>query len=171
MSTDNILKVLINRSIDFRNINANDNYFTNFYCLNKLAYLAHGLMLAMYNKKLLDSNIYATYGGPYLKETDKYFYEFDILNPITLKSEEAEISKEAEEIIELVVNNFGSMSAEEIEMFFQYHQPWLNAISKVNMSIINTEEIIEYFLNNDIFTLADNFKNEFYNELSLKLVQ
>lgn len=170
MNTDNILKVIINRSIDFRNMRGDDNYYTNFYCLNKLAYIAHGLMLVIYSKKLLNTQIYAAKSGPYVKETEQYFDEFFILDPINKKIYVEEVSSEVLDVIDLVINAFGNMSAQDIGIFCKQHKPWLDAIAKCDNCVINDEEIVDYFINNDIISLADYLKISLNCDIDVKLV-
>lgn len=169
MNTDNILKVIINRSIDFRNMRGDDNYYTNFYCLNKLAYIAHGLTLAIYNKGILTNKIYADKTGPYIKEAEQFFDEFD-LDAITKKQHTEVIPQKIMDIIDLVINAFGDMSAQDIGIFCKQHKPWLDAIAKCEDCVINDEEIVEYFTNNDIISLVDHLKISLNCDIDVKLV-
>lgn len=169
MDVNNILKIIINRSIDFRNMRSNDNYYTDFYCLNKLAYIIHGLSLAIYNKGIFTNRIFADKTGPYIKETENFFDEF-ALEPINKKQRVEDIPEKLMDIIDLVINAFGNMSPQEIGIFCKQHKPWLDTIAAQEFGIIKDNDILEYFINNDIITLADYLKISLNCDIDVKLV-
>ena len=79
MNTKWILEILINKSIEYRNMTQNDKYYADYYKLNKLLYIAHGITLALYDEKLISSNICNSNIGTYVEEAIYLFFDWGVL--------------------------------------------------------------------------------------------
>jgi len=142
MRTKDITNKIINTSIDFK-FNYNDeNFYTTFYSLNKLLYFAQKQMIKKYNRCIIDSEIIANSTGPFIEETKEIFYKYTYEKIKEKQKEEIALPPSVNDIIFNVVQQYGSLSDQEIGLLSKREKAYQEAILNKNSNII-TESLIK----------------------------
>lgn len=142
MRTKDITNKIINTSIDFK-FNYNDeNFYTTFYSLNKLLYFAQKQMIKKYNRCIIDSEIIANSTGPFIEETKEIFYKYTYEKIKEKQKEEIALPPSVNDIIFNVVQQYGSLSDQEIGLLSKREKTYQEAILNKNSNII-TESLIK----------------------------
>jgi len=142
MRTKDITNKIINTSIDFK-FNYNDeNFYTTFYSLNKLLYFAQKQMIKKYNRCIIDSEIIANSTGPFIEETKEIFYKYTYEKIKEKQKEEIALPPSVNDIIFNVVQQYGSLSDQEIGLLSKREKAYQEAILNKKTNII-TESLIK----------------------------
>ena len=142
MRTKDITNKIINTSIDFK-FNYNDeNFYITFYSLNKLLYFAQKEMIKKYNRRIIDSEITANSTGPFIEETKEIFYKYIYEKIKEKQKEEIALPPSVNDIIFNVVQQYGSLSDQEIGLLSKREKAYQEAILNKNSNII-TESLIK----------------------------
>ncbi len=138
-----MLKIAKEKGVDITNLK-----------LQKLVYIANGYMLAMHNKPLIDEAPQAWKFGPVVHSIYRQFkYYAD--QPISINTqvlEKGKLSAEAEEVIEAVIDIYGSESAIDlVNLTHETDTPWDEVWNKKGGSStlfaeIGNEPIKNHFL-------------------------
>lgn len=156
MYTESIIELIINKSIEYRNLTQNDDYYTDYYSLNRLLYIAHGITLALYNRNLIDANILATSIGPRVEEADYIFLDWganqigEVYNPIPAPPEFMDI-------IDIVVKHFGTMDRFELGYLCKQHPYFNKSLKRGDIHIVQNDEIKNYFLSKDVSSIMGDY--------------
>ena len=153
-----IAKYSISKAIDLKNILGDEKYYMDFYKLNKLLYLAQGLMLKQYDKCLFKEDIYAYTCGPYIQELEFIFKDWEY-EPITTKYPyEIELPQSIKEFLDNIIEKYGRYNKRELGITTKKQTPWRETyVPDEPEKIIDLKLIKEYFL--QINDLNEEIKN------------
>lgn len=156
MYTKSIIELIINKSIEYRNLTQNDEYYTDYYSLNRLVYIAHGITLALYNRNLIDVNILATSIGPRVEDADYIFLDWGA-NPIIEVYDPIPAPPEFMDIIDIVVKQFGPMNRFELGYLCKQHPYFNKSLKRGDMQVVQNEEIKNYFLSKNVTSIMGDY--------------
>lgn len=122
------------------NVETNEEYITPLK-LQKLLYYVQGLALHIYNKPAFENKIIAWSYGP-VSEEIYYKYKTKRKSPIDTLAKCKEISNGLNDIIDIVVNDYGKYSAGSLIDLTHSEQPWKS--TDINEEITQSS-IKEYF--------------------------
>lgn len=114
--------------------------------IQKLCYYAQAWFYALYNKKLFDERIEAWVHGPVLRSVWNYYRTFSImLDTLPCKEYKLKLTKEQEEIIADVLDEYGSKSGYYLECLTHEERPWQDARRQGENTKISKEAIKEFY--------------------------
>ena len=100
--------------------------------LQKMLYFIQGIYMVKFEKPLYEEDCMAWVHGPVYEEVYNLFRDFKY-NPIEdnrfaiFKGRFKELTEEEKEVIDLVINSFGSYSGKVLENITHNEKPWLDA--------------------------------------------
>ena len=113
--------------------------------IQKLCYYAQAWFYALYNKKLFE-RIEAWVHGPVLRSVWNYYRTFSImLDTLPCKEYKLKLTKEQEEIIADVLDEYGSKSGYYLECLTHEERPWQDARRQGENTKISKEAIKEFY--------------------------
>lgn len=123
--------------------------------LQKILYFIQGIYMVMYGKPLYKEDCMAWVHGPVYEEVYDLFRDFKY-NPIEdnrfaiFKERFKELTEQEKQVIDLVINSFGSYSGKILENITHKEAPWLGARTSYeslqpSREIIEKPEIQKYF--------------------------
>lgn len=123
--------------------------------LQKLLYLAQGYSFAFYDRPLFYNEIEGWVHGPVVPDVYNLYKDYKY-NPITISYENVKLDKEAEDVLQYVINKYSKYVAKYLEKITHNQEPWQDAregldpdersdktISKLNIANYFTNEIFE----------------------------
>jgi uncharacterized phage-associated protein len=126
--------------------------------LQKLLYLAQGYSFAFYDRPLFFNKIEGWVHGPVVPDVYKLYSDYKY-NPITISYEKIEVDKEAEDVLEYVINKYSKYDAKYLEKITHNQEPWIFSREGLDPDersdkTINQQDIANYFIN-DVFQPDD----------------
>ncbi len=124
--------------------------------LQKLLYFIQGIYMAKFDEPLYPEDCQAWVHGPVYEDVFELFKDFKY-NPIDdnrfaiFKGRFEELSVEEKQVIDLVINSFGTYSGKTLEKITHNEKPWLEARTEYeaiqpSREIISKSSIKEYFI-------------------------
>lgn len=119
--------------------------------LQKLLYLAQGYSYAFHDRPLFHEEIEGWVHGPVVREVYEIFKNYQY-NCIQINFEIEKVDKEAEDILNYVVDNFSKYDAKYLEELTHQQEPWilsrdgLDPDERSDKTILK-ENIADYFIN------------------------
>ena len=119
--------------------------------LQKLLYLAQGYSYAFYDKPLFKEEIEGRVHGPVVPSIYGIFSSYKY-NPIDATYENVELSSEALEVLNYVVENYGKYDGKYLEDLTHNQEPWIFSRKGLDSDergarIIDKKDIANYFIN------------------------
>ena len=119
--------------------------------LQKLLYLAQGYSYAFYDRPLFKEEIEGWVHGPVVRNVYNMFSSYQY-NCIDINYEVEELDKEAEDVLNYVINNFAKYDSKYLEKLSHEQEPWIMARSGLDPDersdkTISKESISNYFIN------------------------
>lgn len=119
--------------------------------LQKLLYLAQGYSYAFYDKPLFKEEIEGWVHGPVVPSIYRIFSSYNY-NPIDATYENVELSSEALEVLNYVVENYGKYDGKYLEDLTHNQEPWIFSRKGLDSDergarIIDKKDIANYFIN------------------------
>ena len=119
--------------------------------LQKLLYLAQGYSYALYDRPLFKEEIEGWVHGPVVRNVYNMFSSYQY-NCIDINYEVEELDKEAEDVLNYVINNFAKYDSKYLEKLSHEQEPWIMARSGLDPDersdkTISKESISNYFIN------------------------
>ena len=119
--------------------------------LQKLLYLAQGYSYAFYDRPLFSDEMEGWVHGPVVRSVYNEFKEYQY-NKIDVNFQIEELDKEAEEVLNYVMENFSKYDAKYLEDLSHEQEPWITSREGLdpderNDKIIPKEIIANYFIN------------------------
>lgn len=113
--------------------------------LIKLVYLAHGWMLALYNRPLTDETIEAWQYGPVIPDLYHAIKQYRG-NPVqTIDCEDAILDDDASDVIDQVYQQYGHLNGIKLSMVtHEKNSPWEKTWNN-NKVIISNDLITDYY--------------------------
>ena len=96
--------------------------------LQKLLYLAQGYSYAFYDRPLFKEEIEGWVHGPVVRNVYNMFSSYQY-NCIDINYEVEELDKEAEDVLNYVINNFAKYDSKYLEKLSHEQEPWIMARS------------------------------------------
>jgi len=148
MRGKDIATAIINRSIDYKNMTGNEKYYTNFYSVNKLMYLAHCEYLKKYGTSLIfeEEKIIADTSGPFFEATLFIFKDYNFEDVKEKVEQEIPTFLYNKDLIDIIVKKYGLLSNQEIGILSKKDEAYLEACSTKD-KIITNEMILKYIYN------------------------
>lgn len=118
--------------------------------LQKLLYFTQGHYMAKYDKPLFEDDFEAWTHGPVIRTIYNKYRGYG-MNSIDEPKDfwnNPELSKEAKEVIEYVLNEYGKYDGKYLEMLTHKEKPWINhynSASSFNDEVIPKDEIMLYY--------------------------
>ena len=117
--------------------------------LQKLLYLAQGYSYAFYDRPLFKEEIEGWVHGPVVRNVYNMFSSYQY-NCIDINYEVEELDKEAEDVLNYVINNFAKYDSKYLEKLSHEQEPWIMARSGLDPDersdkTISKESISNYF--------------------------
>lgn len=151
----------IHQSIELRDNSGDDRYYLDFYKLNKLLYLAQGKMLAEKDCTLFKEDIYAYTCGPYIKELEFVFKEWEFA-PITKPyQQEFVLPASVADFVNKFFKEYGKYDKQELGIATKNQEPWKKFYKEGK-----EPEIIEQQIIKDYFSKINNLHMEIKNDFS-----
>jgi len=123
----------------------NDEKYINHTKLQKLLYIAYGLHLAKYDKKLIDECPQIWPYGPVFENVFRYFKTYGLEENIIVEIKDTDIK----ETLDSTIDDFADISAITLsEWSHQINSPWYQTLNKQNPnwgSCISDDKIKAYF--------------------------
>ena len=94
--------------------------------LQKLLYLAQGYSYAFYDRPLFKEEIEGWVHGPVVRNVYNMFSSYQY-NCIDINYEVEELDKEAEDVLNYVINNFAKYDSKYLEKLSHEQEPWIEA--------------------------------------------
>ena len=118
--------------------------------LQKLLYLAQGYSYAFYDRPLFKEEIEGWVHGPVVRNVYNMFSSYQY-NCIDINYEVEELDKEAEDVLNYVINNFAKYDSKYLEKLSHEQEPWIMARSGLDPDersdkTISKESISNYFI-------------------------
>ena len=118
--------------------------------LQKLLYLAQGYSYAFYDRPLFKDELEGWVHGPVVREVYNVFKDYQY-NRINIDFKIDEIDKEAEDVLNYVINNFSKYDAKYLEELSHGQEPWILSRKGLDPDersdkTITKESISEYFI-------------------------
>lgn len=122
--------------------------------LQKLLYLAQGYSYAFYDRPLFNDNLEGWVHGPVVPSVYKLYSEYKY-NPIDLSYEKVELDKDAEDVLNYIIEKFAKYDAKYLEELTHNQEPWILSREGLDPDersdkTIDKQNIANYFIN-DIF--------------------
>ncbi len=141
-----IAKLTISYGIEFKESMSDEKFLMDFYKVNKLLYLAQGCYLAKYGEKIFEEDIYAYPCGPYIKELEFIFNDWEY-EPITKHYDFVfTIPSLIRDYLKNFILEYGIYDKQILGITTKKQSPWKEAIcDSTDYNIISTESIQNYF--------------------------
>ncbi len=153
-----IAKYSISKAIELRNIFGDEKYYMDFYKLNKVLYLAQGLMLKQSGKGLFKEDIYAYTCGPYIRELEFVFKDWEYELITTRYPQEIELPPSLKLFLDEIIEKYGRYNKRELGITTKKQTPWKETyVPDEPEKIIDLGLIKEYF--SQINDLNEEIKN------------
>lgn len=119
--------------------------------LQKLLYLAQGYSYAFYDRPLFKDEIEGWVHGPVVRSVYNIFREYQY-NSIDTNFQIENIDKEAEDVLNYIINKFSKYDAKYLEKISHEQEPWIESRTGLDPDersdkTISKESISNYFIN------------------------
>jgi uncharacterized phage-associated protein len=119
--------------------------------LQKLLYLAQGYSYAFYDEPLFNDEIEGWVHGPVVRSVYNKYKDYQY-NPIKENYNVSKLDKEAEEVLNYVINNFAQYDSKTLENISHNQEPWINSRKGLDPDersdkTISKSDIANYFTN------------------------
>lgn len=121
-----------------------ERYYLDFYKINKILYLAQGVFLAKENRTLFIDDIYAMSCGPYIKELEFIFKDWDFESITTKYEIDVYLPPEIEEAIKNAVIHLGKFDKQQLGLATKKQELWKEAYIK-GEQVISVDKMSEFF--------------------------
>lgn len=121
-----------------------ERYYLDFYKINKILYLAQGVFLAKRSRTLFVDDIYAMSCGPYIKELEFIFKDWDFENITTKYEIDVFLPPEIEDAIKIAVKYLGKYDKQQLGLATKKQLPWKQSYLKGEQAI-SIEKMLDFF--------------------------
>ena len=126
--------------------------------LQKLLYLAQGYSYAFYDRPLFKEDIEGWVHGPVVANVYKLYRNYEY-NPIDISFENVKLDKDAEDVLNYVINKYSKYDSKYLEELTHNQEPWILSREGLDPDersdkTIDKEIISNYFIN-DVFQPDD----------------
>lgn len=157
-----VAKQAIYESLILESTNNDKSFLLDFYKLNKLLYIAQGVMLARYDAPMFQETIYAYKCGPYIEELEFVFFDWNFELIEKNYEDNIELPPHVESVLLEVLCKYGKYNKQELGLITKNQRPWKEAfLDSDNKHAISLDSIKQYFSEN-------NIEREFMNEFSYR---
>lgn len=122
--------------------------------LQKLLYLSQGYSYAFYDRPLFNDELEGWVHGPVVRNVYNIFKEYQY-NSIDINFEIEDLDKEAEEVLNYVIDKFSKYDSKYLEELSHKQEPWIlsrNGLDPDERSDKTiSKEIIANYFSNEIF--------------------